>query len=60
MLLVELLNGKTMNVKNRIRPDTMSIQLKTELYSTASMTIADTEPAVNVGDWVHIIAPNGE
>lgn len=48
-----LLNGHSLQVKDRFVPESMSLQLS-ERTSTASMSLSRTAPLLNVDDWVKI------
>ena len=51
--MIILLNGHSLQPKDRFRPEKMSLQL-TERGSTASMTLGPNAPLLNVDDWVKI------
>ena len=46
-----LLNGHSLNKKNYIQPETMSLNLE-ERNSTATMTLGPEAPEISVGEWL--------
>ena len=46
-----LLNGHSLNIKNRFVPEAMSLNLE-EKNSTAVVTLGPDAPAISVGDWI--------
>lgn len=55
-----LLQKGTMDAVGRFSPLTMSINLKAEPPSSATMTLHKDDISVSVSDWVQVFAPNGE
>lgn len=46
-----LLKGRSLEIKNRIQPESMSLTLE-ERSSSANMTLGPDAPEISVGDWV--------
>jgi len=60
MRMPEILQGHSLTVKEQIRPDSMSISWKADDLSTATMTLDESQPAVELGEWIRIWTPSGE
>ena len=54
-----LLDGKSMNVKARFEPRTMSLSLKLESLCTATVVVDGSAPDFAVNDWVKFKDPQG-
>lgn len=55
-----LLSGHSMTPAGVLRPQSMSLNLRTDGLSSASMVLDEDNPDVTIGSWVQIWAPNGE
>ena len=55
-----LLSGHTMTPAGILRPQSMSLNLRTDGLSSASIVLDEDNPDVGIGAWVQIWAPNGE
>lgn len=55
-----LLTGHSMTPAGVLRPQSMSLNIRTDGLSSATITLDKDNPDVGIGAWVQIWAPNGE
>lgn len=55
-----LLSGHSMTPAGVLRPQSMSLNMRTDGLSSASIVLDEGNPDVSIGAWVQIWAPNGE
>ena len=55
-----LLSGHSMTPVGALRPQSMSLNMRTDGLSSASMVLDEDNPDVSIGAWAQIWAPNGE
>jgi len=55
-----LLSGHTMVPAGVLRPQSFQLTLRADGLSGGSMVLDEENPAVSIGDWVQVWAPNGE
>ena len=55
-----LLSGHSMTPVGVLRPQSMSLNMRTDGLSSASIVLDEDNPDVTIGSWVQIWAPNGE
>lgn len=58
MRMPELMQGHTMQVRERLTPRTMQLSLKLDGLSTANITLDAQAPELNAGDWVRVWLPD--